>query len=326
MWHGLGYVSQEDLTAMEALTKIDGGYFFEKRPVKTFFNGKEQEIPDQFAIVRSASSDDPNERIVDFATGGYHILQPLDAVNLYDERVKQPVETLGFLGHGEKMFLTWRMKEFEVKKDDVVKPYGFLALGFDTMLGAQLSIVETRVVCQNTWNAALSEADSDGSKKRNMGKVWTGKHTSPNMMRDLGAWMEHVQQRAEEQVDYLQKMFNAFANYKMEKDEAYDILYNSVYTIPSMPTNYPRELLNEKLEDIDKKTEWSEKSVDMVMDLFCGNGIAIDATAWGLFNATVEAENHHRSVRKDPSNSILFGARAQAMNRMAVALAERVNL
>jgi len=306
--------------------EIGGGYYFEMREMKSFFDGAEQVVPGQFCNWRSASVDDPKERYVGNATDGYHLLQPLDAAYLYDEKVKQPVETLGFLGNGDRMFLTWRMNEFEVKKDDKVIPYGFLALGFNAKLGAQLSIVETRVVCENTWNAALHEAESNRSKERGLGKVWSGKHTSPNMVRDLGIWMSHVQNRAQDQSEYLQKLFNAFANYSLNKDEAYDILYKSVYTVKSIPTDHPEELWDEEFEKIEKQTEFSEKSVDMVMDLFNGNGIAIDATAWGLFNAVSEAENHHRTVRKDPTSSILFGARGKAISRVALALAERVGV
>jgi len=198
----------------------------------------------------------------------------------------------------------------------LIKPRGFVAAGFDRVLGLRLSQVEQRVVCENTFLAAFREG----------GIVWSGRHNSPNLLRDLGAWMSHIKGESDRQLNYMKKLFNAMANYSIDKKEAQEILYGNVYPSKSIPVDYPEELLNEEIDKVEKSIEFSERSVDGVMDLFGGNGIAIDATAWGLFNSVTEYENHHRAVRKDPENSILFGARGQAMNRMAMALVERINL
>jgi hypothetical protein len=320
-WHNLGICTEDDTSAVNALGLLTP-YFFEKRPVTIFMNNELVEVGD-YAIVRSPVPDDPKERNFGYATKHYTIVQPLEICEIFDENVKQPVETLGMLGKGEKLFLTWKMPEFDVKGDQV-DLYGFVACGYDAKFGVSLNVVTTRVVCQNTWSIAVSEAEHTQVEGR--GRIWIGRHNSGNIKRDLGIWMEHVQEQAQGKAEVTKALFNQFAEFPMEdKDVVYNLLFG-IYPDPKkLPVDYPAKLAGEKQATIDELTEKAKKDRESVFNLFDGQDTAIDATAWGLFNSCTEFENWGRSTKKDASASIMIGNRANTMTRAASVIQAYVN-
>jgi hypothetical protein len=312
-WHKLGFVSQEQNTAQEVLDILNGGYYVEKRPVTLFLNGVNQEVGD-YALVRSPMPEDPREYVFGYVAKGYNILNPLDIANLFDANVKTNVETLGFLGHGEKIFLTWEMPTvFVGNKNDEIKNYGFIACGYDGKFGASLYLTTTRVVCQNTFNIAVQVADN--SKNNHNQKVWTGRHNSLNLARDLGAWLEHVQERASQKQQESTDIFNAMANFDFCDEEEVDDLLSIVYPDPfPVSENMPSIIKSEKEEKRELLLEKASRDRQLVKEIFDGAGTAIDATAWGLFNSVTEYENWGRATRRPAEYSIILGDRNQKMN------------
>ena len=308
-WHGLGVVSDTDRNAQEALS-ILGSYFIEKRPVTIFMNGENVETGD-YALVRSAVPDDQKEKNFGYATKWYNIVQPDTIAQLFDDNVKTCVETMGMLGSGEKVFLTWVMPSLDIKGDEV-KTYGFVACGYDGKFGASLSLVTTRVVCQNTFNIAIAQSESSQTSGR--GRVYTGKHNSTNVARDLGIWMEHVQEKALGKVNVLQESFVQMAEKPVDDTASLANLLFQIYPDPKeVPADYPEKLRGEKQVKVDDLMEKATNDRRLVEALFNGEGTAINATAWGLFNAVTEYENWGRSTKKPAEYSILMGNRANTM-------------
>ncbi len=322
-WHKLGIVTEEGMSANEAFAAL-GGYYFDKRPVTVTLNNVAAETGD-FAVVRSACPDDPEERLMGFTTKAYQIIQPQEIVDMFDRSVKQAVETMGMLGKGERMFLTWGLPEIDIE-GDVVKVYGFIGAGYEPGLGVSLNVVTTRVVCENTWCAAMAEAMGPKQKEQGRGRVWTGKHNSPNVGRDLEIWMEHVQTEAEQRANAMQDMFNAFRATPITDNKTLADLLFQIYPDPApIPDYFPAKLRDEKQAKIDKVAELAERDRTMVESLFNGAGTQITGDAWGLFNAVTEFENYGRTSKKEPEYSILFGERANVMSRAATVLNGWVN-
>jgi hypothetical protein len=310
-WHNLGIVSDVEHNAQETLA-ILGSYWIDKRPVTIFMNGEAVETGD-FALVRSAVPDDPRELNFGYCTKWYNVVQPDQIASLFDDNVKVCVETMGMLGSGEKIFLTWTLPSLDVKGDEV-KTYGFVACGYDGKFGASLSLVTTRVVCQNTFNAAISESESSHSKESGRGRVYNGKHNSANVARDLGIWMEHVQDKALGKSEKMQESFVKMAETKVDDTASLANLLFKIYPDPKqLPVDYPEKLRGEKQESIDAVAEKASRDRTLVEALFNGEGTAIDATAWGLFNSVTEYENWGRSTKKSADYSILMGNRANTM-------------
>jgi len=323
-WHNLGVVSQLEMTAQEALTALGGGYSFDKKPVLVEFNGEMQNVNDSYAIVRSATVDDNTERIFNYVTGRYNIIQPLAVCTMFDEFVVEPVETMGMLGKGEKLFLTWTLPSFDVYGDKI-NTYGLIAVGYDGKFGVNLNVVTTRVVCQNTWNVAISEAERAGNKD-GFGRIWSGKHHSPNIERDFGIWMEHIQDQALADATQAKTMFERMANVPMHTDDFYKVLFG-VYPNPkAVPANYPIKLIADKQATHEKQLKYAQNDREMTMALFEGAGTDIDKTAFGGFNAVTEYENWARMTKKSADASILFGNRANTMNRAKAQIMEFVEV
>ncbi len=322
-WHKLGIVSNKEQSGAEAITSLGGGYWLEKRPVTVTLNNAPTETGD-FAIVRSALPDDPEERVFGYTTDRYNILQPLDAVELFDEKVGEPVETLGMLGKGERLFLTWKMPETEVVKEDVVQWYGFCAIGFDGVMGASLNVVTTRVVCQNTWTAAIAEAMQE--KKSNKGRIYAGKHTSKNMKFELGEWMNHVQTSAKKQVELTNSFFKQLTKVPLtEEKEVYRLLFTAYPDPKPLPEDYPARLRESKEEKLEMEKRLMTQYRDGIFSLFSGNGTAITNDCWGLFNACTEYWNYGQIERKPANLSVLMGQRANRMNQMAETLLKYIH-
>jgi len=319
-WHNLGLVTYEDMQAIDVLNALGGGYWVEKRPVTIELNGEQVSLGD-YGLVRSALPDDPREVNFGFVKENYNIIQPLRIAEIFDEKVQQPVETMGMLGRGEKLFLTWKLPAIDVK-GDVIETYAFIAVGYDGKFGLSLMLVSVRVVCENTFSMALSEAENTKDKGR--GKVWSGRHNSDNIENEFGIWIGYAQENAERESARTKAALTVMANKEMQdKNEITTLLFDKIYPVNmNMPEYYPDELRAKKLDQIEKKIEWTENSVDSIMRLYNGEGTSIDASAYGLFNAITEYENYGRTVRKDPSVSILMGGRSQVMNRAYSVLSE----
>lgn len=313
MWHSKGTVGQDEEGAESIYTKRMIPVCFEQRPFSIDLNGQSFESG-HFAIIRVGEG---KESIVGSTKGRYNLTQPLEYCQIFDKAVAKPVETLGFLGNkGERQFITWKLPNIDVY-GDLVFTYGFLAVGFDGLYGEHLYVTNVRVVCNNTWNAAV--ADAENGKRNGAGGVYNGKHNQRNHERDLAAWMQYITTQADEYVAIHEGLFKKMEETKVSKDIAFD-LFCKVYPLrDNLSSFYPDELRGEKQGTIDDYNEKQTESRNLALNLFEGAGIQIAPTAWGVLNSVTEAENHHKSSRKDTTYSILMGNRYGIMEKaMAV--------
>lgn len=312
MWHSKGRVGMENESAMQ----VYGQMFpvsFEQRPFSVTLNGVAV-VSDEIAIVRVGEKE---ESIVGHTKGRYDLTQPAEYCALFDESVSRPVETLGFIGSdAARMFITWELPAIDVHGDKVLN-YGFLAVGFDGKYGEHLYNTGVRVVCQNTWNLAVS--DSMNAKDGVRGQVYSGKHNQKTHERDLSAWMRYITTQAEEYVAIHESLFCKMQETPVKKDLA-ATLFAKVYPLKdNLGAFYPDDIREEKQTPIDTYNQKQTESRDLAMELFAGAGIEIDSTLWGVYNAVTEAENHHKASKKDFAYSILMGNRAGIIeNAMAV--------
>jgi len=320
-WHPLGTVSDEDLSASEVLQdKLDGGHFVEVRPLQGMLNGSLRDSG-YFEIVRSGVKGD--EREVSFGVTGerYQVIQAYEVCNVFDQKVMQPVETMGFLGDGERMFLTWKLPMSEVVKDDPIQWYGFLAVGFDGKHGIRLYVVSVRVVCQNTWTLAVSQAKSRKQKEDELkGVIFTGKHSQTNLLYLVGEWMGHVQTVAERQVALAESLFGRFANKPITSEAQLDSLLNQAYPTREYKVIVPDSLREMEDQKVDVKNDARTRNRDGIKHLFNGAGTAITPNYWGLFNATTEWFNFGQMEKKPAGLSAVDGNRAANMDRMVKVL------
>jgi len=314
MWHRKGTVGQNDETCVQVYARMIQ-VEFEKREFEIKLNGKKVGSK-QFAIIRKNGNGD--EKIIGTTKDQYNLTQPLEYCQIYDEAVGKPCETLGFLGtDGEKMFITSKLPSISVYGDKI-NLFQFLAVGFDGFYGEHQYVAAERVICWNTWNRAIADANSTNNHGR--GQLYSGTHNSIDHIEKLKSWLSYVQKQAEEYVNITQNLFCKLETAPMTVDEAFG-LTKIVYPDPEqLPDFYPDNLRENKQLVIDKKVEKTNESRDLVMDFFKGNGIAISQTGYGFFNSVTEAENHHNPSKKDSTYSILLGNKHNTMDTALVAV------
>lgn len=322
MWHNIVEPSQVPETAESILTnRFGGGYVIHLRPVTVELNAEQVETGD-FAIVRGKTPFEDTERVFGYCTDRFHPLQPIEIAKSFDENVKEYAETMAFLGHGEDMFISWKMPSFDVKVGDGVEMYGIVRSGFDTLNGTRLFTSIYRPVCSNTITLAegWAKQHSDG---KGTGAIWRGKGVNKNLLRDLGYWMAHVQTNALREATALQSLFGRLAGIPIVHDsQAKDILKQAYPNAGNVAQYYPKELRTDKEQTTAEFNEKQEGIRDGIFELFSGAGTAITPDYWGMLNATSEYFCHVQPSKRPIAESVMFGGRAKNILQMVNVLSK----
>lgn len=316
MWHGLGVVSQKAQTAVEAMTEhFEGGFDVILREINYILNGEENPTGD-YAVIRGAYGESEEKKLA-FCTDRYHPLQPIEVAHCFDENVGEPIETMAFLRDGAQMFISWSMPETEIEAGDPVELYGITDVGFDTKHGANLMTSVVRPVCANTLTFAENWANENTDKARGKGKIWSGKATSRNLLRDLGYWMAHVQENALREAIVTTDILRTFAQTPIVNDAEVDRLLAQAFPTKNDPSeNFPKQLRDAKRDAIALSNAKVMEHRNGIARLFQGAGTAIKPSYWGLLNATTEYHCHYMKSKKPIAESVISGNRAKMSAQM----------
>jgi phage/plasmid-like protein (TIGR03299 family) len=166
-WHGLGQIVADYPTSAEAIRYAGLDYTVEKRPLFTNalnneltgfdpdFATSKLDVPAFFATVRN-----DNDSVLGVVGKDYEVVQNADAFQFFDAIVGGGAgikyETAGALGKGERIFITAKLPDYiKVGKQDMVEQYLFLTTSHDGFGSITAAFTPTRIVCNNTLNAAL---------------------------------------------------------------------------------------------------------------------------------------------------------------------------
>jgi phage/plasmid-like protein (TIGR03299 family) len=166
-WHGLGQIVADYPTSAEAIRYAGLDYTVEKRPL--FTNCLPNDLTDMeesiafpkvgvsnfFATVRN-----DNNSVLGVVGKDYEVVQNADAFQFFDAIVGGEsgirYETAGALGKGERIFITAKLPDYiKVGKQDLIEQYLFLTTSHDGFGSITAAFTPTRIVCNNTLNAAL---------------------------------------------------------------------------------------------------------------------------------------------------------------------------
>lgn len=160
-WHLKGYVSDKYESSREVLVKSGLNFTVEKHPNKHVFpSGKEVISKTSFFTCRT----DTEQVLGDSVGKDYTIVQNLDAFSFFDG-IAGPnnihYETAGALGNGEVIFLTAKFPHhIKILGKDVIEIYLFLTTRHDGKGSIIGGLTPTRIVCNNTLNAALKNCET----------------------------------------------------------------------------------------------------------------------------------------------------------------------
>lgn len=288
-WHGLGTVTDDVLTAEEAIIAAELDWIVELRP--TFFvgnAGQTVQVKDRYAVVR-----DRDEKALGVVGSAYTPFQNVEAFRFMDNLVdsgEAKFETAGSLKGGKQVFVTMKVPQGINYAGEQVDLYLFLRTSHDGTKAVSVHVTPVRVVCMNTTIMALAAAKQS----------WAAAHTTT------------LEGRVAEARDTLQLTFeyrDAFADEmkrlmgtKMVKADARS-LFTKVF--PDRPSR------DEKVERVMHRLE-NSPTVEGHRD-----------NAWGVFNALTEELDWGREFETPEAKllNLTEGAGAQARRKALQLLA-----
>lgn len=254
-WHGIGTIVEEAPTSEDAIRIAKLDWNVEQVPVMA--NGTE--IPGYFCNIRS----DINMPL-GVVKNRYKIVQNTEAFDFVDGIIENShgiecrYETAGSLYNGKKIFLLVRLPNKEILGDDV-ENYLFFTNSHDGSSALTAGITNVRVVCNNTLQLALKNAE----------RIWHCRHTV-----SIDSKKQQAREALGMAVKYIDKMEETAEELAMKKvnEEAF---FRQLFETPKITWlgDKNKEQLIERLHII-----YNEKD-----DLQNFKG-----TAWGMYNAVAD--------------------------------------
>jgi hypothetical protein len=315
-WHGIGQnIADATDGAEEALRRL-GLYSVEKRALY-WLNGEGlQEETGYYGLFREPIAEDLQWRMLGTpVTESYELIDPLTAARLWDDNVRGPdgapvpVETVGILGKGERLFITTELPTYEVAGDEVKS---FLL--FDNPLQNNVYVggyvTGVRTVCQNTLMAGISRASQTFHVSHDKGVTAL-----------MGEWLSNVYQHALMTNEVIAEASNLMAR-KPANDFEVRWIIDGAYPEPKWQQNDPRARkdLAERQKQFEYLVELNERSRELAFALYSGEGTGLQTeatggTAWGAYCAITELETYRRGSLASAVTGCIKGERAARMRR-----------
>lgn len=251
-WHGLGTVIEGRANAQQALQLAKLDWEVENRPVYT---ADMTEIPGYRALTRTDSGE-----ALGIVWKTYTALQNRTLAEIAETVVstgEAAFETGGSLFNGRLIWFLLKIGERQLSNGELHKNYLLASNGHAGKARVRFGLVNTRVVCWNTFSAATSES----------GAAFAVSHTK-NLMPRIEAGMK-VMKWAHEGTEAL------FRGYEMLLDKAMSV-----------------DAANRVLREHILADRASDATVDTILDLYREGAGNSGKTAFDLFNGITDWLDH----------------------------------
>ncbi len=166
-WHGKGVNVTKDATGAEMLIAASLNWRVQRRNLSMRDGMGIKALTEPLANFRAIVREDTDE-VFQVAMAGYTPHQNEDIIDTFRafcEAGKASIEVVGGLQGGRKIWALARLaNDMLVSAGDAVSPFLLLASSHDGSISTVGKPTAVRVVCRNTWNAALY---NDGGKRKN---------------------------------------------------------------------------------------------------------------------------------------------------------------
>lgn len=303
---------EEELSAGEALRKIDGDFDVELKPL--YFKLGGQEVVSGFnQILRCPTKDD--DEYVPFGQPvgkDYRAFRPRELCKVWDAALADArVETMGVLRRGAMFFITTKLPTIDVCGDEVARYLGVTS-PLDGKSALSAEEWPLRVVCANTLRAAQAAA-----------KVAYRVVHNEDALDYLGAWIKDAYDVARQNAENLKRVFEILAKARVN-DATAKKNFARVYPSPEPPTKTaPDAVMANRIARYEAERQRIDRFRGEAFALFDGKGkgmtsLAANHTAWGWVNAVTELEDFRKSnfvggkagEAARAAESALFGSRA----------------
>lgn len=282
-WHGLGVVTDQCLTAADAIVTAGLDWEVTSNPLFAQIGEDKILVPGKFAQVRSS-----DHKVLGVVTNKFKNVQNREAFAFADNMVddgRAHYETAGALRGGRVVFMTMKLPvEMNVAGSDEHDLYLILRMGHDGTMAVTAELSPIRVVCMNTLKLATAAAVSS----------WSIRHTG-----SIEGRLEEARLALKLSFNYageFVKLGNAMVSTKVTDDMLVQLLEETLPNRPKTP---------EKIDDI--------------MSLYReSNTNGFNGTAWGAINAFTEYYDHGRDTRSQEAvfTTIMDGEVASMRQRL----------
>lgn len=320
-WHRIGKVMDLDATVSEAMKYIDVDFEIFTVPTTVTMPDGTVIATNHNAIVRDKTTDDNQYRVLSVVGGEWTPIQMRDLATYLDPISERfPVETIGAIGHGEKVFITLDAGDSEIAGEHH-RLYYLVTDHRDGMGALQIAFTPVRVVCQNTLTTGLNSAKVSVSLTHN------------RQIKANTEWYTTIFNSMLTAKDAVVADMNLLADFSFAKGEVETVL-TTVYPQASPPSrlklsngitedDVPRETWLTILNDTKHLQDEYEKRKNRVESYRAGALERFHAfndefprnanTPYALYQAVVETEDYRRG--RTNSGTALFGQRADTKAR-----------
>lgn len=222
-WHGLGVIIQDAPTSKEAI-KLAG---LDWKVIQHDVCEKDSGIilPGYKANIR-----DTDGKVLGLVTNKYRVVQNEDAFAFTDALLGEGVkyETAGSLASGKRVWMLARLEGTKIT-DEMVDPYLVFTNSHDGTGAVHVAITPVRVVCQNTLNLAL----------RNANRTWSCAH-----MGDIQGKLEDAERTLINTETYLQNLTEEFGELKLQKMDIDKVKEYIDLLLPISENDNKRKIIN----------------------------------------------------------------------------------
>ena len=265
-WHGLGVKVTEALTSKEALEKSGLDWTVSQQPIYTETGYC---IPNYKANVR-----DSDNSILGVVSARYSIVQNHEAFSFTDELLGMNVkyETAGALQGGRRVWLLAQLPEKYFISGEEITPYLVFSNSHDGSAAITVAMTPVRVVCQNTLNLALRQAN----------RTWSTRHIG-NIQNKLHEAQETLE-LAHNYMSELGREFDLLNRIKLTETKVLSLI-DELMPIPTEASDIQRKNITQQRGDI--TTRYFEAPDLRVLDK---NG-------YRLINAISDYATHSTPIR-----------------------------
>jgi phage/plasmid-like protein (TIGR03299 family) len=318
-WHSLGQMAQDYPTSAEALQLAGLDYWVEKRKLFTpcitnelsladleAVSSPQVEVPNFFATVRN-----DNNAVLGVVGKDYEVVQNVDAFAFFDSIVGGEgiqYETAGALGKGERIFITAKLPNYiKVGKDDLIEQYLFLTTSHDGYGSIMAAFTPTRIVCNNTLNAALKNCSNAIKIRHTVG--------AKERLEQAHKLMGIVNKLSEQ----LEQVFNGWSKVRIEDGELRKLIQLAMVPNKEVLQNLhlgKQDHLSTQFKNMcDAAFEYAMSSPSQQLETTKGS-------LFGAYNAVTGYFQNVRSYKDDEAKlkSILLGGTAQVRAQKAFEL------
>ena len=284
-WHGLGQSLTEGASIETWVQEAGMDFSIESGEITYPVNGKLRCMADKQVLYRNDTGD-----ALGVVGQRYQVVQPKEVLEFFRDLTEDRgfiLETAGVLFNGAKYWALARTPHSMILPgNDQVKEHLLLGTACDGSMATTARYVRTRVVCNNTIQAALRESGAFVRVEHR------SKFNDKQVKKELGLIEENWHQ--------FEEQAQAMAKAKVDQKAAADFLIGLF--------GNPEKLLEEQ----------TASTVKELLDRFTlHNYLGAQDTVWGLVNCITENVDHHRGELQDRRlKSAWFGPGVELKQRV----------